>query len=363
MANKKTLSMFFLILLLCFGAELALGQRIVINIPSFTLHLYENGIPQKTYPIAIGTELNPSVLGETAIVNKVVDPTYYPPNAEEKGLAPILPGPENPVGTRWLGLGFSGYGIHGTNNPASIGTAASSGCIRMLNEDVEELADLVKIGTPVHLIYRTVLLQEDPLLHTKTITVYTDIYKQGASDKLLENELSRLGWGDVFWPALEVMLETASGKPNLLPGAFALRLNEALLDATAIRCGKKFYLPCDYGGASQFVGSVQWGEHWFVPLEDYLNETGLRYSLAENEIILKSPKAFLDEMFLGKALVHKGHIYVEYQGAAKVLGTNLQLVPEQLSVIQFMGELYFPAEFISRLKPQSKLCLEYPMTE
>jgi lipoprotein-anchoring transpeptidase ErfK/SrfK len=64
----------------------------------------------------------------------------------------VKPGPSNPVGTRWMGLGYKGYGIHGTNHPESIGHAASHGCIRMRNHDVEELFELVRVGDEVELI-------------------------------------------------------------------------------------------------------------------------------------------------------------------------------------------------------------------
>jgi len=64
----------------------------------------------------------------------------------------VAPGPANPLGTRWMGLGYKGYGIHGTNRPHSIGKAASHGCIRMRNHDVEELFELVQVGDPVDLV-------------------------------------------------------------------------------------------------------------------------------------------------------------------------------------------------------------------
>jgi lipoprotein-anchoring transpeptidase ErfK/SrfK len=68
----------------------------------------------------------------------------------------MLGGPENPLGSRALYLftkrGDTGFRIHGTNEPESIGSAASSGCIRMLNEEVEELYDSVPIGTKVIVI-------------------------------------------------------------------------------------------------------------------------------------------------------------------------------------------------------------------
>jgi len=60
--------------------------------------------------------------------------------------------PGGPFGVRWLGLSKPGYGIHGTNNPSSIGKAISNGCIRLSNANVLELANLVPIGTPVRIV-------------------------------------------------------------------------------------------------------------------------------------------------------------------------------------------------------------------
>jgi hypothetical protein len=64
----------------------------------------------------------------------------------------VLPGPGNPVGTRWMGLSKHGYGIHGTNEPKSIGKAASHGCIRMAQADLEEFYGLVAVGDTVELV-------------------------------------------------------------------------------------------------------------------------------------------------------------------------------------------------------------------
>jgi lipoprotein-anchoring transpeptidase ErfK/SrfK len=75
----------------------------------------------------------------------VTDPTYY-----HSGVV-IPPGPDNPVGTRWVGLSQKGYGIHGTNEPGSIGKARSHGCIRMRNRDVEEFFTLVSVGDTVEI--------------------------------------------------------------------------------------------------------------------------------------------------------------------------------------------------------------------
>jgi lipoprotein-anchoring transpeptidase ErfK/SrfK len=91
--------------------------------------------------------------GTHAVSAKAKWPSWTPPT-EMRKRRPDLPkfmegGPDNPLGARALYLGSSIYRIHGTNEPSSIGKAASSGCIRMLNEDVTELYKHVKLGARV----------------------------------------------------------------------------------------------------------------------------------------------------------------------------------------------------------------------
>ena len=91
--------------------------------------------------------------GSHQVSSKVKWPDWRPP-AEMRKRRPELPrymagGPNNPLGARAIYLGSSIYRIHGTNEPSSIGKAASSGCIRMLNEDVSELYRHVKLGARV----------------------------------------------------------------------------------------------------------------------------------------------------------------------------------------------------------------------
>ena len=121
-------------------------RRLVISIPDRKLALFEDGRVVKVYPIAVGKQSTPSPSGSFHIATKVVKPTWYQPGKV------VGPGPANPLGTRWMGLGYKGYGIHGTNRPRSIGKAASHGCIRMRVPDVEELFELVQVGDPVDLL-------------------------------------------------------------------------------------------------------------------------------------------------------------------------------------------------------------------
>jgi lipoprotein-anchoring transpeptidase ErfK/SrfK len=120
-------------------------KRVIVSIRDRKLALVDEGRVVKTYAIAVGADESPSPTGEFKIVNKVTDPTYYRPGVV------ITPGPDNPLGNRWLGLDRAHLGIHGTNEPLSIGRAASHGCIRMAKPDVEELFSLARVGDTVEI--------------------------------------------------------------------------------------------------------------------------------------------------------------------------------------------------------------------
>jgi lipoprotein-anchoring transpeptidase ErfK/SrfK len=120
-------------------------RKILVSIPDRKLALIENGIAVKVYPVAVGTSATPSPTGQFSVIARLVKPTYY-----HAGKV-IQPGPGNPLGTRWMGLSLKGYGIHGTNAPGSIGKAASHGCIRMAQRDLEELFELVQVGEAVEI--------------------------------------------------------------------------------------------------------------------------------------------------------------------------------------------------------------------
>ena len=110
------------------------------------------------YPATVGSDEKPSPSGTLKITAITDNPTYrYNPDYHFKGVASktaftIKPGPNNPVGTRWIGLNAEGYGIHGTPKPANVSKADSHGCVRLTNWDVERLALLVKKGTPVEFV-------------------------------------------------------------------------------------------------------------------------------------------------------------------------------------------------------------------
>lgn len=102
----------------------------------------------KTYMVSTGAN-NGTPIGNFKITEKIVNPPWFKPGA----MQPIPSGdPENILGTRWLGLNVSGYGIHGTTEPQSLGKQVTQGCIRMSNPDVEELYTIIPRDTEVTII-------------------------------------------------------------------------------------------------------------------------------------------------------------------------------------------------------------------
>lgn len=128
----------------------ALMNVITIDQSSHTLTFRRNGKVVKSYPVSVGASDHPTPNGSFVIVVKQKDPTWTPPDSKwAEGLAPVPPGPDNPLGTRWMGISAPAIGIHGTNSPTSIGYSVSHGCIRMQIPDVEDLFERVSVGTRV----------------------------------------------------------------------------------------------------------------------------------------------------------------------------------------------------------------------
>jgi lipoprotein-anchoring transpeptidase ErfK/SrfK len=130
------------------------AETIVINRSTNRLSLYDTGKLRRIFKVATGQAIYPTPAGVWHIVVKWKNPTWYPPvqDAWARGLKPVPPGPNNPLGTRWMGLDAPGVGIHGTDEPASIGYSASHGCIRMQVPDAEWLFDHVEVGTTVYIL-------------------------------------------------------------------------------------------------------------------------------------------------------------------------------------------------------------------
>ena len=138
---------------------------LVINVAEMRIYYYpDDESVVRTWPISIGRVGWETPLGETSIVRKKASPTWYPPESIREEAARsgdplprvVGPGPDNPLGSHALYLGFPQYLIHGTNKPFSIGMRVSHGCVRMYPEHIVELYELVEPGTPVTLVHQGV---------------------------------------------------------------------------------------------------------------------------------------------------------------------------------------------------------------
>jgi L,D-transpeptidase ErfK/SrfK len=133
-------------------------KGLVVNVPE--MRLYDFGVEDgpEVLAVAIGDVEDPTPVGEFRVGNKRIDPEWRVPasiRAEKPELPPIVaPGPDNPLGSRWLTIGNTSYGLHGTNVRWSIGRIATHGCVRLYEQDVVRLYDRVREGTPLRLVYQ-----------------------------------------------------------------------------------------------------------------------------------------------------------------------------------------------------------------
>lgn len=132
-------------------------EGIIINLADMRLYFFnKTGDPPLSFPIGIGRDGLKTPTGVTKVVRKRVDPSWRPTKrmrAEDPELPEVVSaGPDNPLGTRAMYLGWPEYLIHGTNKPWGVGRRVSSGCVRMYPEDVEALYEMVDVDTKVTVI-------------------------------------------------------------------------------------------------------------------------------------------------------------------------------------------------------------------
>ncbi len=138
------------------GSLIRIGDRlrifqgefsVKVNKTTNILDLYLDGKLFKRYRVGTG-EYARTPVGEFTITDRIPQPTWWRPD----GKAIPFGDPENELGTHWLSLDIRGYGLHGTWEPETIGQQASAGCVRMLNEEIEELFTILPVGTPVVIV-------------------------------------------------------------------------------------------------------------------------------------------------------------------------------------------------------------------
>lgn len=162
-------------------------RGIVINLAEMRLYWFPPKGDQVTMPLGIGSEGWTSPKGVTRVVRKRANPTWYPPpsvRAEEPDLpSSVPPGPDNPLGTRALYLGWPAIVLHGTNRPYGIGRRVSHGCFRLSNRDVEWLFERVPVGT------RVVVVDQPVKVGWREDVLYLEIHPtQSQADQLERGE-------------------------------------------------------------------------------------------------------------------------------------------------------------------------------
>ena len=202
----------------------ALDDGILINLPQRMLFHFAQGKVITAYPVGLGKPTWPTPEGTFKIAVREKNKTWKVPKSiqeEMRGEGKIVreevaPGPDNPLGKHWLGLTLPGYGIHGTIAPSSVFHFQSHGCIRLHPDDVAQLFEQVKVGTPGRIIYQRVLLAlpEDGRI---LLEVHRDIYGKdidagtdpGQTVRKLaeENELSQ----NLDWPLVAAVIAAQDG--------------------------------------------------------------------------------------------------------------------------------------------------------
>ncbi|HTF36571.1 MAG TPA: L,D-transpeptidase family protein [Myxococcota bacterium] len=192
-------------------------KGVVINVPEMRLYDFTRGTPPELFAIAIGDEEDPSLYGKFKVGPKRKDPAWHVPasiRAEKPELPAMVPaGEDNPLGTRWMTIDNTSYGVHGTNNNWSIGRTATHGCIRLYNDQMERLYERIPTGTPLLLEYQPVKVGR--LNNGIYVEAHPDIY--GRVPDRTAYALHRLGelglLSSVDLPTVERVIGEARGAP------------------------------------------------------------------------------------------------------------------------------------------------------
>ena len=158
---------------------------IVINIPQRLLFFRDEAGAVTAYPVGLGRPTWPTFVGAFRVASLETDPVWDVPvsiqdemrRAGKPVLTHVPAGPGNPLGAHWLGLDRAGYGIHGTNAPASIYRFQTHGCIRLHPDDVARLVASVAVGTRGLVVYEPILLSRTAE-GTIWIEAHPDVYRR-----------------------------------------------------------------------------------------------------------------------------------------------------------------------------------------
>jgi L,D-transpeptidase ErfK/SrfK len=192
------------------------AKGLVINLPEMRLYDFTVKDGPEVIALAVGDQADPSLIGDFVVGAKRANPTWYVPasiRAEKPELpAQVPPGPDNPLGSRWITIGRTSYGIHGTNVRWSIGREATHGCLRLYEDDIRRLYDRVREGTRIQIVYQTVKWgRDDTRIY---LEAHPDLYGLRPDRSAALDVPRALGLVDLLDPTLvRRTLDEASGAP------------------------------------------------------------------------------------------------------------------------------------------------------
>jgi L,D-transpeptidase ErfK/SrfK len=195
---------------------------IVINIPQRLLFHRDTNGAVSVYPVGLGRPGWPTFAGPFRVASLETNPVWdVPPSIQEemrRSGMPVLtrvpPGPANPLGRFWIGLDRPGYGIHGTNAPASIYRFQTHGCIRLHPDDVARLFPAITIGTSGQIVYEPILLTRAPDA-TIWLEAHPDVYRRVRDALAAVRELASREEveADIDWQVVRKVLRMRHGTP------------------------------------------------------------------------------------------------------------------------------------------------------
>lgn len=208
-------------------------KGIVINLPEMRLYAFVNGDEApSTFPLGVGREGLETPIGKTKVVRKKEGPQWRPTarmRKEDPELPEVVePGPDNPLGTHALYLGWPTYAMHGTNKPYGIGRRISSGCIRLYPENITQLFEMIPVGTPVQVVNQPIKLAWiDDVLYLEAhpdmdqaiqMEETGQIYTAKMSDDALKQILKAAGeYKDkLHWATIRNAVRDRSGYPVMI---------------------------------------------------------------------------------------------------------------------------------------------------
>lgn len=215
-------------------------KKVTLNLASRLLTVYEGNVKVRIYPVGVGKFSTPTPIGYYKVTDKEINPEWIDPDNTNFR---IESGEENPLGYRWIGL-FGNYGIHGTNKPESIGGYVSNGCIRMYEKDVENLYDIIPLGTPVEIYYDRIVIDRN-VDHTISYYIYPDGYKRQPLD-IYTVRKALAGYGIDNFESNENISEkinNSDGQPTFIAKAYTLVVNGKRINLKAVGKDDGVYLP------------------------------------------------------------------------------------------------------------------------